>query len=276
MLPETIQRFQETVWEYYQAHGRHDLPWRLPEKSGAFSPYRIMVSEIMLQQTQVARVIPKFLSFVDRFPDFQSLTDAPLAEVLTLWSGLGYNRRAKFLWQAATMVDKEFHNTLPRTPKELAVLPGIGIHTAGAVLAYAYNQPVVFIETNIRTVVLYHFFPGQNHVTDKQIAEYVAETLPELELTREWYWALMDYGSYIKRQVGNLSRAAASYSKQSRFEGSNRQIRGAVLRLLSGSPKSHEDLTREIIDTRLSAILLQLADEQLIHEQNGRFFLGAS
>jgi A/G-specific adenine glycosylase len=274
MLPRAIEQFQETVWEYYQAHGRHDLPWRQPGIGGDFDPYCIMVSEIMLQQTQVLRVIPKFMAFLEVFPDFEGLAEGSLGDVLRLWSGLGYNRRAKFLWQAAGMVQREFHGKLPRIPEQLAVLPGIGTNTAGAILAYSFNQPVVFIETNIRTVMLYHFFLGEDRVPDAQIAAYVSKTLPERELTREWYWALMDYGSYLKQQVGNLSRASAGYTKQSRFEGSNRQIRGAVLKCIGQGPMSPGELSAEITDKRLPIVLAQLCNEQLIHEQDGRLILG--
>jgi A/G-specific adenine glycosylase len=275
MLPEKVHHFQETVWDYYQKHGRHELPWRLPDQLGNFDPYRIMVSEIMLQQTQVPRVIPKFLAFLEHFPDVQTLGDAQLSDVLRVWSGLGYNRRAKFLWQAAGIITVTYHGEFPRSPEALVKLPGIGIHTAGAILAYSFNQPAVFIETNIRTVFLYHFFPDQDRVTDVQIAEYVRETLPEQALSREWYWALMDYGSYLKQQVGNLSRAAAGYARQSRFEGSRRQIRGAVLRLLGESPYSAAELSKQIVDERLPLVLAQLAGEQLIQEHDGRFSLGA-
>ena len=274
MLSETIDQFQEVVWTYYKDHGRHDLPWRLPNEIGDFDPYKILVSEIMLQQTQVSRVIPKYVEFIRVFPTFQSLAGSSLAEVLLLWSGLGYNRRAKFLWQAAAITQSDLHGHLPRTSEKLAKLPGIGLHTAGAILAYSFNQPVVFVETNIRTVILYHFFPHEDRVTDKQIAELVRQTLPEEALTREWYWALMDYGSYLKQEVGNLSRAAAGYVKQSRFEGSNRQVRGTVLRLLGTGPKPMDELRTEIDDDRLPTILVQLVSERLIHERDGLFILG--
>lgn len=269
-----MAQFQEAVWEAYREYGRHDLPWRQPNDKGEFDPYRIMVSEVMLQQTQVPRVIPKFYDFISVFPTFEKLGDASLSDVLQLWSGLGYNRRAKYLWQAARIVRHDWHGVLPRDAESLAELPGIGIHTAGAIVAYSFNQPVVFIETNIRTVVLFHFFQSQEGVPDKQIAEVVRQALPEPGLTREWYWAVMDYGSQLKRQVGNVSRGAAAYTKQSRFEGSRRQIRGAVLRTLGASPKSLADLSAEIPDERLTAILAQLVGEELIHERNGLFLIG--
>jgi A/G-specific adenine glycosylase len=274
LLPEAIDQFQEVVWEYYKDSGRHTLPWRLTDDTGEFDPYKIMVSEIMLQQTQVSRVIPKYLEFISVFPTFKDLAGAPLAEVLRLWSGLGYNRRAKYLWQAGGVIQNELHGRVPRTPEKLAELPGIGLHTAGAIIAYSFNLPVVFIETNIRTVMLYHFFPGQDKVTDKEITEYVQKTLPEETMIREWYWALMDYGTYIKQQVGNVSRAAAGYTKQSRFEGSNRQLRGVVLRLLATGPKPLEEIRIEIEDDRLPIILEQLTAERMIHAHAGSFVLG--
>ena len=274
MPPESVIQFQETVWGHYRDYGRHDLPWRLPDKSGAFDPYGIIVSEIMLQQTQVSRVIPKFTEFIEIFPSFEQLARAPLANVIRLWNGLGYNRRARYLWQTAGTIENEFHGQVPRTPEKLAELPGIGLQTAGAIIAYTFNQPVIFIETNIRTVMLHHFFAGQERISDRQIVEFVRQTLPEEALTKEWYWALMDYGSHIKQHVGNVSRAAAGYTKQSRFEGSNRQIRGLVLRLLSTGPKLSRDLQAEIGDDRLSRVLSQLVNEQLIHERGGYFVLG--
>lgn len=274
MSPEAIQNFQESVWGYYRDHGRHELPWRQAAAEGSFDPYRIMVSEVMLQQTQVNRVIPKFNEFVCTFPNVATLSEAPLADVLRLWSGLGYNRRAKFLWQAAGSVVSNFHGQVPQTIQQLATLPGIGLNTAGAIVAYGFNVPVVFIETNIRTVVLYCCYPDESQVTDKEILRIVQETLPEAGLTREWYWALMDYGSHLKHAVGNLSRAAAGYVRQSPFEGSTRQIRGAVLRLLQGGPKTSSDMRTAINDERLTVVLTGLMHDELIHEQGGRFILG--
>ncbi|HJQ08289.1 MAG TPA: hypothetical protein VJ836_02270 [Candidatus Saccharimonadales bacterium] len=259
MDPKQIDAFQYTVWAYYRAHGRHDLPWRLPLPDGSFDVYRIVVSEIMLQQTQVVRVIPKFKAFTRHFPTFAELAAAPLAEVLKSWSGLGYNRRAKFLWQAAQTVTQQFDGQLPQTLAELVRLPGIGPNTAGAILAYAYNRPAVFIETNIRTAFIYHFFTEVQGVHDKDIADLVAVTLPDNP--REWYWALMDYGSYIKQTIGNISRASAHHTVQSKFEGSRRQIRGLVLRELGAKDRTFQMLEAIIRDERLRGVL-----EDMIHE----------
>lgn len=157
-----MEQFSDTVWQYYKAHGRHDLPWRQPEANGELDPYKVLVSEIMLQQTQVSRVIPKFYAFIDQFPALEALAQAPLSDVLKFWSGLGYNRRAKFLWQTAGVVVTNHAGRLPQDSRELVTLPGIGYNTAGALLAYAYNRSVVFVETNIRTVFIYHFFCGSS------------------------------------------------------------------------------------------------------------------
>jgi A/G-specific adenine glycosylase len=264
-MTTTTKAFQTTIWEYYRTYGRHDLPWRQPEPDGSFSPYKIMVSEIMLQQTQVPRVIPKYIAFLEQFPTVQALAIAPLADVLTAWSGLGYNRRAKFLWQSAHMVTDRYQGIFPKTHKELVALPGIGPNTAGAILAYAYDTPMVFIETNIRTVFIHHFFADQQAVSDAALLSIIEDSLPPTN-TREWYWALMDYGTHLKQTVGNVSRASSSYSRQSAFHGSRRQVRGQVLRLLTDRPRSLNELSDLISDERLPAVLQDLAREKLIQQ----------
>lgn len=187
----------------------------------------------MLQQTQVARVIHYFNAFTERFPSFNALHQSRLTEVLKAWQGLGYNRRAKYLWETAHRIAAQ----PPRkkyTTLELMELPGIGKGTAGAIIAYAYNMPTVFIETNIRTVYLYHFFGDQTSVPDAAILPLLEKTL-DTENPREWYWALMDYGTYLKQQ-GAHNRNSAQYSKQSSFEGSLRQVRGHIISSLLNQP----------------------------------------
>lgn len=255
--------FQQTIWGFYRTQGRHDLPWRLPDSFGVFNAYRILVSEIMLQQTQVSRVIPKFHQFLEKFPDAQTLGSASLGDVLSCWNGLGYNRRAKFLWQAAETIVREHDGRVPATTDQLIALPGVGRNTAGAILAYAYNLPEVFIETNTRTVFIHHFFAGHRDVPDTAITELVVATLP-VENMREWYWALMDYGTYLKQTVGNVSRQSKSFVKQSQFEGSRRQIRGKVLKMLAEKDRSADKLRADITDERLPAVLKELAQEGLI------------
>lgn len=254
--------FRQTAWGYYRRHGRHSLPWRVPESDGGFDPYKILVSEVMLQQTQVGRVLPKYQLFLKQFPSFEALAGAPLGEVLRVWSGLGYNRRAKFLWQCAQQVVAEHGGKLPGTSAELVKLPGIGANTAGAVLAYAFNKPVVFVETNIRTVFIYHFFADRESVSDREVLDLVTRTLPENP--REWYWALMDYGTHLKQTIGNLNTLSKHYTKQSRFEGSKRQIRGQVLRLLGNKPHSLAGLKTEVPDPRLPTVLDDLVAEGFI------------
>lgn len=265
--------FQKTVQAYYAQHGRHNLPWRQPETDGRFDPYKILVSELMLQQTQVARVVPKFQLFIGRYPAFTGLARAPLAEVLTLWNGLGYNRRARFLWLSARAVIERHHGQLPPALGALKALPGIGPGTAGAILVYAFNQPAVFVETNIRTVFIHHFFGDEQGVADDTIVPLVQETMPEAAV-REWYWALMDYGTYLKQTVGNVSRASAAYAKQSRFPGSRRQVRGAVLRQLVWASLTVAELQRRVHDKRLMSVLADLEQEGFITQKNNRYRLG--
>lgn len=268
--------FTEVVWEYYQTHGRHDLPWRQPEADGSFDSYKIMLSEIMLQQTQVARVMPKFKVFLQEFPTVQALAAAPLAAVLVAWNGLGYNRRAKFLWQAAQAIITQYDGSMPRTVAELKTLPGIGANTAGAIAVYAYNQPVVFIETNIRTVFIHHFFGDSAElVADATLAQIVAETL-DAERPREWYWALMDYGVHLKQTVGNVSQRSKSYAKQSAFKGSLRQVRGAVIRELAQGALTKLQLQRLVQDKRLDVVLANLEREQLIEKRDNSYHLANS
>ena len=260
-----IIQFQITVRQYYAQHGRHDLPWRLPEADGSFDPYKILVSESMLQQTQVNRVVPKYHDFLARFPDVKTLASATLGEALMAWSGLGYNRRAKFLWQAAQLIQTERAGQFPRTFDELIGLPGVGKNTAGAMMAYVFNQPVAFIETNIRSVYIYHFFHDEEKVPDNKILELVKSTLPvEAQDSRIWYWALMDYGTYLKQTTGNAARKSKSYAKQSAFAGSKRQIRGQVLRLLAQGPMSTHQLLGTLHDERARVVLIELASEGMI------------
>lgn len=264
--------FQKTVRDYYHKHGRHDLPWRIAESDSSFDPYKILVSELMLQQTQVARVIPKFNDFIAVFPTVPSLAAASLGEVLKAWSGLGYNRRAKFLHQSAQRIVNEYNGIFPTTVAELITLPGVGTNTAGAVAAYAFNQPVVFIETNIRTVYIYHYFRGQTEVSDTAIKVLVEETL-DVKNPRLFYWGLMDYGTHLKQSVGNLARASKHYTKQSAFEGSRRQVRGAIIRLLGVGNLSYRELATSIADERLADVLKDLLGEGMISIKGKKYEL---
>lgn len=244
--------FVRTVWRYYDRHGRHDLPWRATR-----DPYRIMVSELMLQQTQVARVIPKYKALLAAFPSATKLAEAPLGEVLRLWQGLGYNRRAKFLHAAARVIAKD---GFPDSYEAIRALPGVGAYTAGAIMAFAYEVSVPIIETNIRTVYLHHFYPDQSDVTDAALLPLIAETLPKRRSVRLWYYALMDYGAHLKVVVGNKSAQSRHYTKQSRFAGSDRQIRGAIVRQLA-----QRSLTKPALKTALTGFAPERIEMQLVN-----------
>jgi A/G-specific adenine glycosylase len=223
--PTSARAFRKRIYDYYDKHGR-DLPWRKTR-----NPYRILVSEIMLQQTQVERVIEKYKEFLAAFPDFSSLAKAPLAKLLRIWSGMGYNRRALALKALAQKVVEEHNGKLPADHDTLLALPGIGKYTAGAVLAFAFNKPVVFMDTNIRRVYIHHFFHDKENITDDEITPFVEQTLDTAD-PRKWYNALMDYGSMLKQKQVNPNRKSAHYTKQSPFENSNRQVRGMILKVL--------------------------------------------
>lgn len=233
--------FQELVWQKGRELYRH-MPWRQDTR-----PYYVLVSELMLQQTQVERVIPKFNEFIVQFPKEQSLAEASLADVLKLWQGLGYNRRAKFLHESAKMIVREFDGRFPDTKKKLTSLPGVGGNTAGAILAYSFNQPAVFVETNIRTVYFHHFFKNDEKVDDKELLLLVEETIDN-EHPKEWYWALMDYGSWLKRNGQGRLQQSKHYKKQTVLKGSIREVRGRILTLLA-----EQDTDREKLKMKLSA-----------------------
>lgn len=230
--------FKTLILAYAAAHKR-DLPWRTPaltpNENGELDLYGVLVSEVMLQQTQVPRVILKYTEFLTAFPTLADLARADLPDVLRVWQGMGYNRRGKYLWQAARKL-QSYHRVIPGlsrdpflTPAELDALPGIGPATAASIYCFTYNKPVVFIETNIRKVYLFHFFPDREGVGDVELLPYIQKTM-DYEQPREWYYALMDYGSYLSKMVPNPNRKSKHYVRQSKFEGSDRQIRGALLR----------------------------------------------
>jgi A/G-specific adenine glycosylase len=268
VFPEKLRAFRKEIHGYYAGRGR-DLPWRKTD-----DPYRIVVSEIMLQQTQVDRVVRKYEEFIRIFPDFASLHKAPLAEVYRAWQGLGYNRRALALKKIAEAVVEKHGGRLPDSLEELLKLPGIGKATASSIRAFAFNAPEVFIETNIRAVYIHCFFNGRRDVDDKEIAALVERTLDK-KRPRVWYNALMDYGAMLKRKFPNPSRGSAHYTTQSPFEGSVRQARGAVLRVLLKSPASSEkEITAKlngVIDKDLRKILDDLTKEGLLSMKKGRF-----
>jgi A/G-specific adenine glycosylase len=200
----------------------------------------------MLQQTQAQRVVPKFLAWMERFPDARSLAEASVPEVLALWSGLGYNRRALALHRAAGIIASLPEGAIPPDEAFLRSLPGVGPYTSRAVLAFAFNLPGVFLETNIRTVILKHYFPGAEGVKDAELEKVAAEVL-DRESPRLWYNALMDYGAEIKRTEANHSRRSSGYARQAPFATSFRRVRGAMLKyLLERGPSSLEEMRADL------------------------------
>lgn len=233
-----INSFQQQIKRFYNENKR-DMSWR-----DKVDPYYILVSEFMLQQTQAERVLLKYGPFITRFPDFQTLSRAGLKEVLAAWQGLGYNRRAINLKETAEEIISRYSGKVPESTEELIQLPGIGKATAGAILAFVFNKPSVFIETNIRRVFIHFFFQDKKDIQDKEIMPLVEKTLDH-ENPRHWYYALMDYGAMLKKQGSNPNRKSAHYSRQAPFEGSNRQARGAILRHLlnNGTMEEYELIT---------------------------------
>lgn len=260
-----ITKFQNAIWDFYHSHKR-DFPWRKKQ-----TPYYVLVSEIMLQQTQADRVVPKFKEFIKKFPSTKALALASNKAVLQMWQGLGYNRRALFLKRAAEVIHSEYKGKVPQTPEELEKLPGIGPYTARAICAFAFDTPHSFIETNIRTVYIHHFFnKSRKKVTDATLLEYIEKTLPKKK-TREWYAALMDYGSYLKKAYPNPSRKSAHHTKQSSFKGSERELRGKILRSLLAKSNDAEALRKSIKDTRTQTVLPKMVKEGLITQKGKRY-----
>lgn len=221
-----IKVFQKIILDFFK-NNRRDFPWRQTT-----DPYKILVSEVMLQQTQTSRVAQKYEKFIEQFPDFSALAAASLREVLSAWQGLGYNRRALYLKKTAETVVHAWGGILPTDPEKLIKLPGIGKATAHAISAFAFHKPVSFIETNIRTVFIYFFFRRRRHaVPDAELLPYIEKALNQ-QNPREWYYALMDYGVMLKEKYPHLNKKSAHYKKQSPFVGSNRQLRGKMLKLL--------------------------------------------
>jgi A/G-specific adenine glycosylase len=264
---ENIIAFKKFIWKLYTEHKRA-FPWRHNA-----NPYEVVISEVMLQQTQTYRVEPKYLAFIAALPNIKALAEADLRTVLTLWQGLGYNRRGKFLHIMAQQIQQNYNGIIPDTPELLAQLPGIGKATAGSICAFAFNKPTIFIETNIRAVFIHYFFSGRNDVHDKEIEPLVAMTVDH-ENPREWYYALMDYGVYLKKKLPNPSRNSKHHIIQSKFEGSDRQIRGAIIRELTKLQAIESGTLFNVIGgdrARIEYIVQQLINEQFIKKINNVF-----
>lgn len=266
---ENLRQFSNKIWDYYRVHRRSFL-WRENP-----TPYNVFISEVMLQQTQTYRVAPKFDAFIAQFPDFYAFAAADQRNVLAAWQGLGYNRRGLYLHKSAQRVVSEFNGILPNDPTILETFDGIGKATAASICAFAFNTPTIFIETNIRAVFIHEFFKDSDEVSDKQLMPLITATLDN-QNAREWYYALMDYGVMLKQLYKNPSRKSAHHTKQSKFEGSERQIRGMILRALLDTPASTFDRLCHLIGRepdRIQRNLESLHKEGLIKKQNEFYFL---
>ena len=228
-----------------------DMPWRYLDDA-----YGVLVSEVMLQQTQVSRVIQRWGSWMKRFPTVDALAAADRASVLEEWQGLGYNRRALNLKVACETCSRDFAGQLPGCEDDLLALPGVGPSTAAGVMAFAYDEPAVYLETNVRAVFIHRFFPEETKVPDKVLVPLVREACPEQDV-RTWYYALLDCGAHLKASLGRLadpSRRSSAYQRQSAFEGSHRQKRAELLRIVLVTPGiSREDAFAALVAQEVRA-----------------------
>jgi len=262
-------KFRSTIYAYYGRYGR-DLPWR-----NTTNPYPIFVSEIMLQQTQVDRVLPKYRLFLEAFPSLEMLAEASPAAVLQVWSGLGYNRRALQIHRSAQRILSDFSGTIPSTYEGLRQLPGVGSYTANAILVFAYNQPQLVIDTNIRRVYLHFFFQRRDSVDDAELLPIMQKTL-DAENPRRWFNALMDFGAMLGKKQPHVNRKSKHYVKQSRFEGSDRQIRGKILKALLSRAHTLMELQETVPDRRLKTILADLQREGFVQARKTRYTIRPS
>jgi A/G-specific adenine glycosylase len=219
-----IKIFQQKILDWY-AENQRDLPWRKTR-----DPYHILVSEVMLQQTQVSRVIPKYNAWFEKFSTVKDLAEASVSDVLLMWSGLGYNRRALHLKKTAEILVKEYDCLFPQDEKILKKFPGIGDYTARALLCFAFDRQVAVVDTNVRKVILTEFLKLYHSetvclMTNNEIQIIANQLLPEGKASI-WNQALMDYSSAVLREQ------KIPIPKQSKFLGSHRYYRGQVLKIL--------------------------------------------
>ena len=267
LTSKQILEFQNSIYNFYKKNQRQFI-WR-----DDITAYKILISEVMLQQTQTSRVIAKFEQWLKIFPDFTTLAQASNLDILTAWQGLGYNRRGLALGTIAQKVIRDHQGILPCDVQILQTFPAIGPNTAGSICAFAFNHPTIFIETNIRTVFTYHFFKEQNNVSDKQLLPYIQATLDHNN-AREWYYALMDYGVFLKKQLPAINAKSKHYAKQSQFLGSKRQVRGLLIKILTQVSIIDIQTMIEMVEFELPTnqhniekIIQLLVDEKIIRQE---------
>jgi A/G-specific adenine glycosylase len=257
----SMQKFRRIVFGFYD-HSARGFPWR-----DTLDPYRILVSEVMLQQTQTSRVLERYPEFLRKFPTVRALARAPQSEVLAMWQGMGYYRRARNLHKAAIMVCEDHRGVIPDDYSSLRRLPGIGDYTAAAISAFAFNKPVAMIETNIRAVYLYAWYPDQRGITDKELFAHIERTMDK-KRPRDWFYALMDFGVALKKARPGIHERSKHHVKQTAFEGSDRQLAARILKAVLAakspiSPKSI-DVGLAVDQARLIKAVERLIRDQLI------------
>ena len=258
---DDVNAFQKQVMDWWSENAR-DLPWRRDP-----SPYNVLVSEIMLQQTQVSRVVPKFNEFMDMFPTIESLASASTKQLLQVWSGLGYNRRAIWLKEAARQIVEQ--GEFPKSVKELQELKGVGPYTSRSILIFAFNRDLAAVDTNIRRVLIASGFADED-TSDKEL-QSTADAVLFRGRSRDWHNALMDYGSQV---LTSSSTGISPTSKQTCYEGSSRQVRGAVIRMLTNVNELELREIMQLLDCDLRAseiecILTQLIADGLVEKVQG-------
>ncbi|MBI2452876.1 MAG: A/G-specific adenine glycosylase [Parcubacteria group bacterium] len=268
----TILKFQKKILSWHTKN-RRDMPWRKTK-----DPYKILVSEIMLQQTQVSRVIPKYLAFLRVFPTMAQLAKAPRLKLLKAWSGLGYWRRALSLQNTARIVQGTYAGKFPQDPKTLETLPGIGRYTARALACFAFGNTEAFLDTNIRRVYLHFFFRNKHDISDKEILK-IAQKATDKTRIKEWHYALFDYGATALKDKA-INKRSLHYAKQSKFEGSFRSFRTGIMRFLLDQPnqkattnKIKRMLRKESSPYSSEKLLASLEKDDLIKKRGASYSL---
>lgn len=256
----TPRQFRSYIFSWWKKNAR-DLPWRHTS-----DPYAILVSEVMLQQTQVSRVLEKYDVFLGKYPTVFSLADAPASEIIRDWKGLGYNRRALYLHRSARIVVEKYKGIFPKSETELLSIPGIGKYTARAILVFAFRHTVAMVDTNIRKIIT-HFFYDDRTQPESVIWETANRLVPKGK-SWEWHQALMDYGALeLAKQTGKNPARSIRRKKTVPFNQTNRFLRGRILDALRVSPRNDSGLVSEMVRTcKRPESVVRDAVEQLIRE----------
>lgn len=252
MEEKRIRKFQNMIFDWWKLNKR-DLPWRHTN-----DPYKILVSEIMLQQTNVSRVLPKYKEFLKKFPHIRVLQKAVVSDVLRVWKRMGYNRRALYLKKAVAS------GKIPETEKELMKLPGVGKYTARAICVFAYKRDIAAVDTNIRQIITHFLFNDKPQ--KESIIQDVADQLLPIGKSWEWHQALMDYGAL---EMPKLKVKKIKKSGGIPFKETNRYFRGKIIDVLREGPVD-EDI---LLDTYSASVIGGLIKDGLIERKSGMFQL---